>query len=118
MSEETGANGELDVTAGPQGVGVRTKGYRLLDMVCLASAFGVGYLCMASYQHEAAAAQREVLTTSAIKEQTAAVKENNAASRALIQAMQEANCIARLTPPQKTPDNIEFCRRIGAGRPF
>lgn len=115
MSEQTG---ELDVTAGPTGVGVKTKGYRLLDIVCLASAFGVGYICLALYNHDASGAQQNQITTAAIKEQTSAVKEANATNKALVQAMQEANCIARLTPQQKTPDNIEFCRRIGAGRPF
>jgi hypothetical protein len=120
MSENNmeAGNGELDVTAGPTGVGVKTKGYKLMELVCLGSAFGVGYICLSLFNHDASGAQQNQTTVSAIKEQTAAVKESNATNRALVQAMQENNCMARLKPEQKTPDNIEFCRRIGAGRPF
>lgn len=113
MSEE---KGELDVTAGARGVGVHTKGYRLMDMVCLASAFGVGYLCMAMFNHDAAGAERTKSVTTAMTEQTKEIRETNQNTRQLIQTLQESNCLNRLTPQQKTPDNIEFCRRLGAGR--
>lgn len=101
--------GELEVSL-PGGASARAKGYRLMDIVCLASAFGVGYLCMMVYMHDAAAAKESSAIVQVVKEQTKVQWE-------MINAQREANCLNRLTPEEKKRrENIDFCSQLGRGR--
>lgn len=98
--------GELDVTAGPTGVGVRTKGYRLMDMVCLASAFGVGYICLMVYNHDASAAKENMAVVQAVKENTNVIRQQ-------VKAQHVANCLNSLLPEQKKDSRwLEFCKGL------
>ena len=109
-------NGELEVS-GPGGLGVRTKGYRLMDLVCLASAFGVGYISMMVYNHDANAAKESTAIVQALKadrqETIAAIKENTRAMREQVGAQRVANCLASLTTQQRSqPQMLEFCKSL------
>ena len=101
--------GELDVTAGPTGVGVRTKGYRIYDLVCLASAFGVGYICLMVYNHDASAAKESTAIVQAVKENTNVIRQQ-------VKAQQVANCLNALMPDQKRDATwIAFCKSLEKG---
>ena len=109
-------NGELEVT-GPGGIGARAKGYRLMDLVCLVSAFGVGYISMMVYNHDANAAKESTAIVQALKadrqETIAAIKENTRAMREQVGAQRVANCLASLTTQQRSqPQMLEFCKSL------
>ena len=46
-----------------------------------------------------------------------AIKESAMAQKQMVQALQESNCLNRLTPEQKRRfEEIQFCKNLGAGR--
>ena len=46
-----------------------------------------------------------------------AIKESAQAQKQMVQALQESNCLNRLTPEQKKRfEEIQFCKNLGAGR--
>lgn len=48
-----------------------------------------------------------------------AVKEANQTNVQLVRAMQEANCLNRLTPEQKKKfEEVDWCRKVGQGKAF
>lgn len=115
---------ELDVEIAGQKV--RTKGYRLTDLIWLPLLFGVGYICLSLYQHEATAQTSTSSVVSALKESNAAtvtaIKESNvntvkalealtAEQKKSTNAMKEIACLS--DPAMKNrSDARDFCKRM------
>ncbi len=125
MAEEENKDSELGLT-GPGGWGFRSKGYRVMDLVCLLTAAGV--IAMAYYIRGYAGEYEN--NAKAVRESnekvSQALKESNAA---LIKAITDSNdrtvnAISRLTSKQiesnclqdpmmkNRPDAREFCKRM------
>lgn len=115
---------EIDVTVAGQHI--RAKGYRLLDVIWLPVALGVGYTGMTMYNHSAEAKDEKAALARTLKESnenTARVlKESSANTVEAIKAMaveqrkatnvlREMSCL--LDPAMKgRSDAREFCKRM------
>lgn len=127
--------GEIDLEVAGQKV--RTKGYRLVDLIWLPMVLGISYTCLTIFQHEASAQQDKAHVAAtlaksnndiagALKENSAtlaaALKENNANTlqaireltieqRKATDAVREIACLS--DPNLKNASNArEFCKRI------
>lgn len=116
---------ELDITA-PGGFGVRTKNYRLMDLVCVLSAFGIGYLTMMAYTHAADSRDAKETVANTLKTSNdsiaKALSESNAATAKAIEGfaieqkrttrvLQEISCLN--DPAMKNrSDARDSCKRI------
>ena len=110
MSDQPQNGQESDVGVGPTGVTARTKGYRLADIAIAMIGGGVIYIGVVLNTHDVGAAEKNQNIVQAIK-------ESNQTNVKLVRAMQEANCLNRLTPEQKKRfEEIQFCKQIGEGR--
>lgn len=111
--------GELDVSAGPTGVAVRSKGYRLMDLAWGGSVVGIVYIAVLITFHDANAGKEITSVAQALRESNkdvAAVlreqnKESNAILREMARATREQNCLLAL-PQDRRAANAELCRRI------
>lgn len=128
MTDQT-QTGELDVT-GPGGIGFRSKGYRLMDVVCLVALLLSGYIALMIYNHAADAKDTsktvaEVLKDSN-KEIAQALKEAQAQTAEAIRQMaeqqrrqneigREQTCLLTL-PPDRRTNAGEFCKRLSRER--
>jgi len=123
--EENGAGKELDVTL-PGGAGVRAKGYRLMDVVALASVLVVGYVAVLTHAHTADEKDSAKTVAEALKESNKtianALKESNVNTAEAIKGMaaeqrrattvlREMNCLLSL-PPDRRVNAQDFCKRI------
>lgn len=116
--------GELDLEFAGQKV--RTKGYRLADLIWLPLVLGVAYISLTLYNHEATAQQERQAIAGTLKESNTAIaisleKSNAATVRALeavvvemkknTSASKETACL--LDPVMKNrADAREFCKRM------
>lgn len=115
---------ELDLTIAGQHV--RTKGYRLMDLIWLPVFLGVLYSCLLLYQQQAAAATDKKDNATAMKENNAtvvnAIKESNQNTLSAIRdlateqrrstnAMKEVACLSDPAMRNRS-DAREFCKRI------
>ena len=128
MAEEAeNPNAEVAFTASPTaGLGVRAKGYRLVDLLFILGALGLVWGAWELKAHagdsatQSAAIVKAVTESNnaivqALKEQQAVAKESNAQTvrvlERLTRAQAEANCL--LDPMMKNrADAREFCKRI------
>lgn len=123
--EENGKNKELDVTL-PGGAAIRTKGYRLMDIVALTSVLAIGYVAVLTHGHTADAKDEGKTIAKALAESNAAVasalKESNASTvdaikqlageqRKTTRVLLEMNCLMGL-PPDRRVNAADFCKRI------
>lgn len=105
---------------------VRTKGYRLLDLIWLPMILGIGYIGLTLQQHDANAKDDKATLAATLKESNAniaqALKENNTnmvnaikeiatEQRRSTSATKEVACLS--DPLMKNrPDAREFCKRM------
>lgn len=98
---------EVEVSAGDKKLRIRGS-----DVLGLLNMLFIGVALYGGYSHVEAAKEGDRKVAEAIKEQSQAQVQ-------LVRAMQEANCLARLTPEQKKKfDEIDFCRKVGQGKAF
>lgn len=80
------------------------------DILGLLNMLFIGIILYGGWDHLQAGKEGDKAIAEAIKESAQAQKQ-------MVQALQESNCLNRLTPEQKKrPDEIEFCRNLGRGR--
>ena len=119
---------ELDLT-GPGGIGIRAKGYRLMDlgMIIMSLGFAWGAWELKAHAGDSTAQSAAIVKSiteansaivQALKEQQAVAKESNAQTVRVLERLSrtqaEANCL--LDPLMKNrADAREFCKRM-AGR--
>mgnify|MGYP001579725470 CR=1 FL=1 len=100
MSE---ASEEVEVAVGDKKLRIRGS-----DIVGLLNMLFIGVILYGGYEH-----------LDAGKDTTAAIKEQSQATVQMVRALQEANCLNRLTPEQKkSAAEIEWCKKIGKGQAF
>lgn len=132
---ENDSGQELDLEVGGQKV--RAKGYRLIDLIWLPMIFGIAYICLTLYQHDASAQKGDTAVAKQLTESNQiisnslresnktmvdALKENNANT---VQALRELTLeqrkatsaikeIACLSDPsmRNRGDAREFCKRM------
>lgn len=105
---------------------LRTKRYRLMDVVCLLSAFGIAVLCVFSYTHTIDARDAKQIITVDLKESNAKIatalsQRDEAFAQALErmaveqkksnQFLRELTCLMA-QPPDKRPTSSDFCKRL------
>ena len=111
---------------GPGGIGIRAKGYRLMDIAWVLIACAVGWMAWELKAHagdsdkQSAAIVKSITDANsaivqALKEQQAVAKESNAETVRVLQRLTrtqaEANCL--LDPLMKNrADAREFCKRV------
>jgi hypothetical protein len=121
--------GEIDVS-NPMLGSLRTRGYRLMDLVCLISLGLMGWACTMLYNHNADAKDDSKSVAQVLKESNKeiagalkeATRENAEAMKAfaveqrrMTQAIRESNCL--LDPAMRNrPDAREFCKRMAQDR--
>jgi len=117
-------SGEVEIK-GPAGLGLRTKGYRLMDIAWIAIAAGMIWSAWELKAHAGDSERQSAAIVKSINEANAAVvqslKESNAATVKALEEMakeqRRANAtmreIACLSDPamKNRPDAREFCRR-------
>lgn len=136
MAEETA--GELDVS-NPVFGSIRSKGYRLIDLIWLPMILGIAYTCLSLFQHEATAQQDKARIAATLEKSNhdiaGALKESNTA---IVQALKESNsntlqAIRELATEQRRATNAikevaclsdpamkdnrnarEFCKRVSS----
>ena len=117
--------GEIEFK-GPAGVGLRTKGYRLMDIawLILGAAIIFGAWELRAHAGDSSAQSAAIVKSiteansaivQALKEQQAVAKESNVetvrALQRLTRTKSEANCL--LDPLMRNrPDAREFCKRV------
>lgn len=118
------ADQELDLEIAGQKI--RTKNYRLLDLIWLPVFLGVAYCCLILYQHDASAKDDKATLAATLKESNAniaaALKENNsnmvnAIKEIAVEQRRSTNAIkevACLNDPamQHRNDARDFCKRM------
>lgn len=115
---------ELDVKIAGQEV--RTKGYRLTDLIWLPMGLGIAYACMSLYNHEATAQSDKAMLANTLKESNGqiaqALKESNLRTAEAIErmaveqkratsAMREVACLSDPVMRNRS-DAREFCKRM------
>lgn len=96
---------ELELQAGDKKIRIRGS-----DILGMLNMFFLGVILYGGWDHLEAAKDGQ-------KQVADAIKESSHLQRQMVQALQEQNCIARLTPQERQRvENIEFCRAIGRGR--
>ena len=103
MSEAADTTQEVELGIGDKKLRVRGS-----DILGLLNMLFIGVILYGGYDHLQAG-----------KETTAAIKEQSQATVQMVRALQEANCLARLTPEQKKKfEEVDFCRKVGQGKAF
>lgn len=107
MADAQTGQDELEVSAGDKKLRIRGSDVLgLINMLCL------GIALYGGYDHVQAGKESQ----KAIAE---AIKDTNQTNVHLVRAMQEANCLNRLTPEQKKRfEEVDFCRKVGQGKAF
>ena len=105
MSDQPQNGQEVELQAGDKKIRIRGSDMLgLINMLCL------GIALYGGWSHVEAAKEGQKAVADAIREQAKA-------QVVMVRAMQEANCLNRLTPEQKKRfEEIQFCKQIGEGR--
>lgn len=107
MAEDALSQNELELANGDKKLRIRGS-----DWLGLMNAIALGVALYGGYDHLQAAKEGDRKVAESIEKQANAQVQ-------LVRAMQEANCLARLTPEQKKKfDEIDFCRKVGQGKAF
>ena len=107
MSEETRQPDEIEAQIGDKKL--RIRGSDVLGMINM---LAIGVMLYGTYQHVEAAKESN-------KDIAQAVREQAQAQMQMVRALQESNCLNRLTMEQKkSAAEIEWCKKIGAGKAF
>lgn len=105
MAEEVLQAEEIEASVGDKKLRIRGS-----DVLGLINMLALGIALYGGYDHVQAGKEGQRAIADAIK-------ETNKTNVQLVRAMQESNCLSRLTAEQKKRfEEIAFCKSIGEGR--